>query len=545
MTVGASVVHCLVENGIDTVFGIPGTQSLPLNESIDGRDDVRFVMARHETAVSHQAWGYAESTGRPAASIVIPGPGDMNAMNGLKNALNDCTPMLHVAVETDPDVRGGDGIHETPPDTYDNVVKENVLVQTPESTVAELERAIAAATTPPKGPVRVGIPRSFLSAKCPLAVSGRYSRESVVDVPDAAVEEAAALLGSCDAPLVIAGGGVRAADASDELRAVAERLGAPVMPTYKGKGVFPEDHDLFAGIVSVGSSANMHACIDESDGVLAVGTDLDAVTMQGWEIDLPDPLVHVTLDPDDVGTAYSPRIGIVADAKDTLAGLADSLGHDEAALAAGADRAGRVRDRDRDLMADVLSVSDPPLTSASVARAVREVFPRDGIVSVDAGGFRIWSLYAFETYEESTFIDTGSWATMGTGLPAAMGAQVANPERAVLALTGGGGLLMCLQELHTAAVEEIPVVVVTFNNDDYATISAEAANSFDFPEAVYGWAETPVSFTGIAESLGVMGVTAETPSEIEAAVSDALERDAPTLVEVPTDPTEPQAKPID
>ncbi|MFD1567413.1 thiamine pyrophosphate-binding protein, partial [Halolamina litorea] len=167
MTLAASVIDRLVEAGIDTVFGIPGKQTLPLNEAIDGRDDVRFVMARHETAVSQQAWGYAETSGRPAATVVVPGPGDMNAMNGLKNAYNDNTPLVHIAVETDPEVRGRDGIHETPPETYDTVTKENRVVKNPDGVLAEVERAVETATTAPKGPVRLGIPKSYLPGSTP------------------------------------------------------------------------------------------------------------------------------------------------------------------------------------------------------------------------------------------------------------------------------------------------------------------------------------------------------------------------------------------
>ncbi len=164
MRVSRAVIDCLVDNGIDTVFGIPGKQSLPLNEGIDDNDNLDFVVARHETAVTHQAWGYAETSGRMAGTVVIPGPGDMNAMNGLKNALNDCTPLLHIAIETEPELRGGDAIHETPPDTYDNAVKENIVVKNPESTLVDLQRAITIARTPPKGPVRLGTPERLPSA---------------------------------------------------------------------------------------------------------------------------------------------------------------------------------------------------------------------------------------------------------------------------------------------------------------------------------------------------------------------------------------------
>lgn len=546
MRVNEAVVGTLAAHGIDTVFGIPGTQSLPLNEAIDARSDVRFVMARHETAVSQAAWGYGETSNRPAATCVIPGPGDLNAMNGLKNALNDGTPLVHIAVETEPDIRGGDGIHETPPDTYDNVVKENITVQTAESTVAELERGIAVAKAPPTGPVRIGIPRDFLASDVPLAAAGTFEGGAVSGVPEDAITEAADLLADSDAPVIVAGGGVRRAEATGILQRVAERLDAPVVPTYKGKGVFPEDHDLFAGILSVGSSVHLRDLIAESDAALGVGTDFDAVTTGAWSVKLPDALVHVALHPDDIGTGYDPAVGIVADAKGTLDALDAALADRSATKAiSGIDRAETVRNGDADLMADAVSVTEPPITSPSAETALRETLPRDAIVTVDAGGFRIWSLHVVDAYDPHGFVDSGSWASMGVALPAAIGAKLANPDRPAVALTGEGGLMMCMHELHTAAKEQIPVIVFVLNNDDYATISWEAARNFAFESGAFDWPEAPVRFSQIAENLGVRGVVAKTPDDIRTAVSESLGRSHPTLIEVPTDPQEPQAKPLE
>lgn len=176
-TVAEAVVDCMLDRGIDVAFGIPGKQTLPLNRAL-GERDARFVVARHETAVTHQAWGYAETSdpGAMAASIVVPGPGDMNAMNGLKNALNDCVPLLHLAVETEREVRGGDGIHETPPETYDTVVKENVLVDSPAGAVPAVAEAIRVAREHPQGPVRVGIPKDVLASRTPQPAIGTESR---------------------------------------------------------------------------------------------------------------------------------------------------------------------------------------------------------------------------------------------------------------------------------------------------------------------------------------------------------------------------------
>ncbi|MDS0475220.1 thiamine pyrophosphate-binding protein [Natrinema sp. 1APR25-10V2] len=541
MDVSRAVIERLTANGIETVFGIPGKQTLPLNEAIGNRDDIRFVVARHETAVTHQAWGYAETSGRIAATAVIPGPGDMNAMNGLKNALNDCTPMVHIAVETEPEIRGGDGIHETPPDTYDNVVKENLLVDHPESTIAVLEEAIATAETPPKGPVRVGIPKNFLAMDVPLATPAEYSRESVTGVADRDVEAAAESLAAADEPVIVAGGGVRWAEASDELRRVADRLGAPVVTTYKGKGVLPDgDGGYVAGSLSGSASPELLELLADADAALAVGTDFDAVATRAWDVDVPETLVHVTLEPDDLGTGYEPTVGIVADAGAALSALEDALEDREVAAGDAVDRATAVREATSDRLED-LRVSSAPLTSVSALETARDAIPEEAVMAVDAGGFRVWGLNVFEAAGPRSYVNPGSWATMGTGLPSGIGAQLANPDDDVVVLTGDGGLMMCVHELHTAVSEDLPLTVVVFVNEDYAIISDDAGRNYDLAEGEYEWANAPIDFASLATSLGMRAERAETSAELESTLASAIDADEPVLLEVPTDPREPQA----
>jgi len=540
MRVGRAVIDRLAASGVDTLFGVPGKQTLSLNEAIEARDDVRFVLARHETAVTHQAWGYAQASGDPAGTVVVPGPGDMNAMNGLKNAYNDCTPLIHLAVETSPEIRGGDGIHETPPDTYDNVVKENVLVDSPASTLVELQRAIAAARTPPRGPVRVGVPKNFLGKDVPLARPGTYPTEGVAGVDGEAIGEAADLLAGADTPVVLAGGGVRAAGAGAEVRSVADRLGAPVVTTYKGKGVVPDRHGLVAGTLSGSAPPELFDCLSASDAMLAVGTDFDAVSTRAWSIEVPAEIVHVTLSPGDLGTGYDPSVGIVADAGDALAALSSALERRESAGSDGRERAAAVRAAVRERIEPLLG-DDPPVTSVRALRAIRTALPDEAVVTADAGGFRVWGLNTFAATGPRRYVNTGSWASMGTAVPAAIGAQTATPDTEVVALTGDGGLLMCVHELHTAVAEDLPVTVVVFDNSDYAIISEAAGRRFDLPEKAYAWADAPLDFARIAGGMGMEAVRAETPAGIRECLSAALGSDEPTLVEVPTDPDEPQA----
>ncbi|WP_423995048.1 thiamine pyrophosphate-binding protein [Halorubrum trapanicum] len=545
-TVAEAVVDAMLDRGVETVFGIPGKQTLPLNRALADRD-ARFVVARHETAVSHQAWGYAETSepGEMAATCVVPGPGDTNAMNGLKNALNDCVPLLHLAVETERSVRGGDGIHETPPETYDTVVKENVLVDSPAGAVPAVVEAIRTAREHPQGPVRVGIPKDVLAGRTPQPAVGERDPSLPPAPPAEAVAETADLLDAAEAPVILAGGGVRRSAASDALRSVAEGLDAPVVTTYKGKGTLPESHPLSAGVLCGGASAELRDLLADADVGLVVGSDLDAVATASWSVSMPETLVHVTLDGDDVGFGYETDLGVVADADRFLRALDDHTDDGRAASRdrSGAERAEAVRAADRERF-EALSedrAPDDPLPSVEVLSAVRDAVPEEAVVTADAGGFRLWTLVSFPASGPRSYVNPGSWATMGTGLPSAIGAKLANPDRDVVALTGDGGLMMCVHELHTLASEGIDVTVVALNNDDYAIISEEAERSYEFPEGAYGWAETGLDLVAVASG---MGLPAERVRECDA-VGDAVERarsrDGPALVEVVTDPAEPQA----
>ncbi len=541
MGVGEDVVDCLVEHGIDTIFGIPGKQTLPLNEALDERD-ARFVVARHETAVSHQAWGYAETspTESMAATVVIPGPGDMNAMNGLKNALNDCTPLLHIAVETEHEIRGGDGIHETPPDTYDNVVKENILVETAESAVAEVTRAIRIAREQPQGPVRVGIPKDVLASDVEQAGIESVAPAEPGEPPLEELEEATELLSGADAPVVVAGGGVRRSGASEALVTFAERIDAPVVTTYKGKGTIPEDHPLSAGVLCGGSSPDVLGCLADADAAVAVGSDLDAVGTRAWSVELPEDLVHVTLEPDDIGTGYPVAVGIVADAERTLSALTERVPDAEND---GRSRAQAVREADTARFEALVDERDPDgaPTSVETLQAIRAALPRETVIAVDAGGFRLWTLVSFEAYGHDSYVNPGSWATMGTSLPSAMGAKLANPEKDVVALSGDGGLMMCVHEIHTLASEDIDVTLVVLNNSDYAIISEEAERSYGLDPIAYGWEEVPLDLVAIAEGMGVSATRIADLDDVEQALDEARESDGPSVVEIFTDPLEPQA----
>lgn len=540
-TGAAHLVDALVANGIDLLVGLPGTQTLPIDRVVADRPDLRYVMARHETAIPHVAWGYFETVGRPAATLTVPGPGETNAMHGLKNALEDSVPIVHLTGDAHPDERGKKPIHEIDPGTYDPVVKENVSPATAVDLPAAIERGITRALTPPMGPVRLGVPHRLLTepvAPAPATVEPERVSRDVGGRLDAAAD----VLAGAERPVVYVGGGARRSpDGRAAVAALVDALDAAVLTSYKGKGVVPEDDPRFLGVTGGSLPPGARRVLAAADGVIALGTDFDGVTTADWDIAFGESLVHVTLDPDAIGAAYPADVGVVADVATAVESLLDRLGDREPARRWTPEAVGRaVRDEYQDHLHETGLLEDgPPLNTPAALRAVGNALPAESIVTADVGGFRLWAMQAFPVPAPTEFIAAGSWAGMGVGLPAAIGAKLARPETPVVCLTGDGGLLMCVHELATAVEENLDVVLVVSNNSDYGIISKKAATQPVDGDHPFAWASP--DFTTIAEGFGWHATAVADAPALAAAVEAALARDGPTLVDVDIAQREPSA----
>jgi acetolactate synthase-1/2/3 large subunit len=407
---GEHVYDALVDSGIELLVGLPGTQTLPLDRVVAERDEMEYVMARHETSIPHVAWGYYEATGKPAATLTVPGPGDTNAMHGLKNAFDDCVPIIHVSADANPEDRGKGPIHEIEPDTYDNVVKANVNVETTNELTEKVARAIEVATTAPYGPVRLGVPSGILEETFeadPVSVSA----ETVEHDSTRNVERAVEVLATATRPVVYIGGGTRRSpDGGSVARELAEVLDAPVVSSYKGKGVFPEDDPRFMGVTASHLPAGAERALDAADVVLALGTNYDGVTTANWSLPMGETLVHVNLDVDDIDASYESDVAIVDDVARAGEALLDGLRESEHSTEGwdGPAVATRVRDEYDTHLESLGLLDDDPVATPGGLRAVRDALPRDGIVSTDIGGFRLWAAQVFEAYEQDGYITAGS-----------------------------------------------------------------------------------------------------------------------------------------
>lgn len=536
------VYRALEEAGVELLIGLPGTQTLPLDRAVVGSQQIDYVMARHETAIPHVAWGHYEAGGGVAATLTVPGPGDTNVMHGLKNAAEDCVPILHFSPHRNPEDRGKKPIHEIEPETFDSVVKDNINVERPIELPAAIARAIERSLSAPMGPIRIGVPTNVLEAERAFTPAEFEEETTTYDLgPD--VERAAEALGSAASPALYVGGGARRSPGGpDVVRRLATALDAPVLTSYKGKGVLAEDSEYFLGVAGSHLPTASRDVLDAADVVLALGTDFDGVATDHWELPFGDTLVHVTLDTDHIDQAYTADIPIVADvteAGEALLGELDGgagAGWDGGAVASAARATYRKYLEEADLTAET-----SPLRTPAVLETVREATPRDAVVTADVGGFRLWAMQAFRTYEPDQYVAAGSWAGMGVGLPAAIGAALANPEEQVICLTGDGGLMMCIHELHTAAQENLDIVTVVSQNDDYGIISKSPKIAEHTEGHRFTW-DAP-DFVGIAESFGGWGTRVDTVAGLRSSLEEALARDdgVPKLIAVDVETEEPSA----
>jgi acetolactate synthase-1/2/3 large subunit len=355
----------------------------------------------------------------------------------------------------------------------------------------------------------------------------------------AALDRAADLLVDAERPVVYVGGGARRTPNREAVRDLVADLNLPVIASYKGKGVVPDDDPRMLGVTGSHTPASALRVLDDADLVVALGTDFDGVSTAHWEIPMGDRLVHVNLDPSDLTHPYDVDVGVVGDAGAAAGALRDAAvesdGWDGRAVGSAVREEYEAHLQARDLFADRV-----PMSTAGALRTIREAVPREAAVTTDVGGFRLWAKQLFDAYGPERYITAGSWAGMGVGLPAAIGAAVADPSRSVACLTGDGSLLMCLQELHTAADYGLDLAVFVFDNADYGIISKSGKIPEGGPQ--FAW-ESP-DFAAIAEGFGVEGIRATTLDELRDAAATAVDADGPALVDVVVDANEPTAKDV-
>ncbi len=532
MTGGEAVAQTLRALGVRHVFGIVSVHNIPIYDAIARMGGITPVAVRHEQGAAHAADGYARATGRLGVAITSTGPGAANAMSGLYEAAFASSPVLMITGQIESRYYGkGKGfLHEAERqlDMLRTVSRRADSVRLAADIPSTIVRLATDAMTGRPQPVAVEIPIDLQYATVDVTIPDSISSWRRITPDASALEAAAAALAGAERPIVWAGGGVISSGSSAELRALAERLSAPVLTSVHGRGAIPEDHDLCLG-ATVGHTV-VADLVAEADVVLAVGTRFAAGETKQWTLAIPGTLVHVDADPGVIGRNYPPAVAVVGDAKLALAGLLESIQSSKADPAF-ADRARAARDHARAQNRKLIG-SD----YEAVMDAIRAELDRDANIVRDATvPAYLWADRLLPVYEPRTSMHPTS-AAIGPGLPLAIGAAIGSERQTVL-IAGDGGFMLSLGELATAVQYDVPLCVCLFNDGGYGVLRAIQAGTFDGRTTGVDLA-TP-DFAAVARAMGMQGQSVKGVEEFREAFAKAIASNGPSLLDIDMDALAP------
>jgi acetolactate synthase-1/2/3 large subunit len=552
MTGAMFIAECLKQEGVTKVFGQCGHTNYALIDACH-RLGIEYISFRHEQMAAHAADAYYRLSHKLAVLNVHLSPGMTNALTGVATAAADSTPMVVITGNT-PSYHHAREPHQgirfhadaSQGDIYKPICKRVWRIDDAKYLVDVLPRALNVAQTGRPGAVLLDVPMDVFSQHTnavPVTVARRPNFERAA-ASAAGIAEAVKLLASAQAPVIFAGNGVTQSEASDELRAVAEAIAAPVATTLMAKGVFPEDHELSVGMTGIWGTRVANSLAHSADVILAVGTTFGEADCSSWNPNYtftipPARLIQIDIDPQEVGKIYPVAVGLVGDAKATLAQMAAALKTPgvRASVARSADLRAQKDAWQQELAAEQRN-ADKPIHPARLLNEISRVAPRDTVFVTDVGWNKNGAGQQLVTRFPQSFITSGGLATMGFAPAAAIGAKLAAPNRPVMALVGDGGFLSVAGAVTTAVELGIPVVWVIFNNFCFSTIRTVGTTYFNNS---YGTEfRTPdgepynPDFVLLAKAFGIESALVEEPDDLPAALTKALAANVPYLLEVRT-----------
>ncbi len=525
MTGGQALAKSLYREGVRVIFGLPGVQLYHLLDGLYDETGIRFITTRHEQATSYMADGYARAGGGIGTALVVPGPGLQNASAGIGTAYAASSPILVVSGQIERDLIGvGRGMLHEVNDQMDiirPVTKWAARILKPQDVPATVHEAFRQLKTGRPRPVEIEIPPETLA------------EEADIELLDAAnplrpaasaeqVQTGAAVLRGAQKLLIVAGGGVISSKASAALQKLAEFLQAPVITTAEGKGALSDRHPLALGALRLRQDPIVEY-LAQTDVVLAVGTRLAFPQLFRGQT-----VVQIDVDASEVGRNYTPTVGLVGDATRTLEALYTTLAATTSARPSRQEEIEALQRQRRESPHANLQ----PL--AGFLGAIRNAMPDDGIVIAGMTQVGYYSRSYYPVYQPGTFLTSSYFGNLGYAYPTALGAKVARPDAAVVAISGDGGFLFNSQELATAVAHKINAVAIVFNDNAFGNVMRDQRDRFQ--GRIYGSELHNPDFLKLADAYGARGVRAYTAEELEAKLREALGINAPTLIEVPCGP---------
>ena len=520
MTGGGALVEMLRRHGVDTIFALPGVQNDALFVAFyDAGEALRIIHTRHEQGAAYMAFGYARALGKVGTYAVVPGPGLLNTTAALATAYATNAPVLCISGQVPSDMigRGFGLLHEIPDQLgiLQRLTKWAARVDHPTQAGKLVNEAFRQLRDGRPRPVGIEIPPDVLALHSEITLPAAEGPPPVTEPDPELIDKAAALLAAAKKPLLFVGSG--AVDAAEEVLAIAELLQMPVVSFTGGKGIVSDRHYLAQ------SALAGHELWREADVVLAVGTRLHQPQLR-WGVDRDLKLIRIDIDPVEIGRYFRPALGIVADAKASLAALHRAV--DRFAP----KRASRKAELEM-LKAATLSRLDEQLgPQCEYLRAIRAELPDDGIYVEDLTQVGYVGRMAFPVYHPRTYIHSGYQGTLGFGFATALGAKVGRPDRPVVSVSGDGGFMFNVQELSTAVRHGIDIVAIVFADGAYGNV--RRMQKEDYGNRLIGVDLQNPHFPKMAESFGAAGVRTTTPDGLRRELAAALKRRGTTLIEV-------------
>lgn len=524
------LLRSLLLEGVECVFGYPGGAVLYIYDAMYGFDDFHHLLTRHEQGAIHAADGYARASGKVGVCIATSGPGATNTVTGIATAYMDSVPLVVITGNVATSLIGTDAFQEaditgiTMP-----ITKHSYLVRDAEDLPRIIHEAFHIANTGRKGPVLIDIPKDVSAQKV------RFEPEYSVDlrgyhptvVPNRLqLDKLVAAISEAERPVILAGGGVIYSGGHEGLLEFVSRSGIPITTTLLGLGSFPSGHDLWMGMPGMHGTYTANQAIQQSDLLISIGARFDDRVTGRLDGFAPHAkIVHIDIDPAEIGKNVKTDIPIVGDVKTVLETLIPMVGYSSKADAWRA-QISRWKQEKPFKYKD----SEDVLKPQWVIELLNDTTHGEAIVTTDVGQHQMWTAQYYKFNQPRSFITSGGLGTMGFGFPAAIGAQMAYPDRLVISINGDGGMQMCAQELAICAINKIPVKIVVINNQVLGMVRQWQELIYENRYSHIDLAGSP-DFVKLAEAYGVKGLRATSKEEAERAWQEALDTDGPVLVE--------------
>jgi acetolactate synthase-1/2/3 large subunit len=536
-----AIIKSLQDQGVDIVFGYPGGVLLPLYDVLYD-SDLKHILVRHEQCAAHAADGYARASGKVGVCIGTSGPGATNLVTGIATAHMDSSPILAIAGQVGTALIGRDAFQEV--DTLGltiPITKHNFQAMHADEIPGIIKSAFYIASTGRAGPVAIDLPKDVQEEEFD------YKDDFQIDLPGykptrkghpGQIKKASNLILNSKKPVILAGGGVILSGSSEELMKLSQLINSPVATSLMGKGSFPEDHPLSLGMLGMHGRKVANLLVDECDCLIVIGCRFsDRTTGKVDEFAPNAKIIHIDVDPAEIGKNIDIDVPIVGDAKIVLSSLIKTIGKlKEGNSGSSKNWTAHVSDFKVNCTPR-LSFEDIPLKPQQVIKEIRDTIDYDAIVTTDVGQNQMWMAHYFTSKIPRTFLSSGGLGTMGFGFPAAMGAKVALPDSDVVAVCGDGGFLMVCQDLATVKEYDIPVVVCVLDNRYLGMVAQWQKLFYNERMSHTHLGEVP-DFVKLAEAFGVQAERVEKPGEMKETLRSALKSGEPTLIDVIIDPDE-------